>query len=264
MNAQQSYMKTQTRHAFTRLELLIVLVAIGLLGTVSMSLLGSTQSRSERIVCQNNLRQIGRAFHIWASDHQNRNPWFVPWYQGGVLTSTGEATPPPPATWNVPGIGVFPEPERHNAWFLYLWVYQEMPSPSILVCPGDKAKEVALTFSRDPNAGFASNRYKNSALSYDVGLHALPEFPASILAADRHMTLSPGAVGCVTGIQNSRYLAISPGTVASSWSTLLHLGVGNMLQNDGRVEEFSSEELNSFLQATRINVEGNGVHILSP
>src|SRR5437762_9809206 len=67
-----------TEQAFTRLELIIVLITLALLGAIALPVLAGNKARSEQALCFSNLRQIGHAFHLWASDHADRNPWFTP------------------------------------------------------------------------------------------------------------------------------------------------------------------------------------------
>src|SRR4051794_27469253 len=55
--------------AFTRLELLALVSAVFLLLLVSAPLGANVRTRTDRLVCEANLRQIGHAYQIWASDH---------------------------------------------------------------------------------------------------------------------------------------------------------------------------------------------------
>lgn len=257
-------MKSISRsHGFTRLELLVVIIAVSALVSLSFSLCANTRDRSERVVCQNNLRQIGRAFHIWATDHSDRNPWLVPITEGGTGGSG-----PGSFVLRLPGVGSFGEVFRHNAWFQYLWVYEGLPSPAVLACPADKAKRVAKNFSMDRNSGLAGLGHQDLSVSYVVGLHAKPDVPSSVLAADRHLTpVGPtGAGGCFTGLRNVRPLRISPGMQAASWGPRPHPFGGNVLLNDAQVREFSESEMNTFLQGTRLSGAGNeeGIHLLYP
>src|SRR5437763_15248724 len=73
--------------AFTRLELAVVLAALVLLAGVCLPVLASSKLRGEQAMCFNNLREIGRAFHQWASDHGERNPWVTPVSEGGTFRS---------------------------------------------------------------------------------------------------------------------------------------------------------------------------------
>src|SRR6185295_17865716 len=57
---------------FSRLDLLAVLGCLTLFaGLVLPVLAGRTTPRSERVVCVNNLRQIGMAMQMWAGDNGN-------------------------------------------------------------------------------------------------------------------------------------------------------------------------------------------------
>src|SRR4051812_30475304 len=71
----QSHNKTQ--RGFTRTELAAVLASVTLMGAMGVTVLGDNRERSERIVCGNNLRQIGRAYNMWASDHGGENPFWT-------------------------------------------------------------------------------------------------------------------------------------------------------------------------------------------
>src|SRR5437764_646909 len=84
--------------AFARIELLFCVLGVGLLLIPAISLLASNKPESERIVCFNNLRQIGRAFNIWANDHGERYPWRVDWSEEG---------------------GTFHHPLGANVWFQF-------------------------------------------------------------------------------------------------------------------------------------------------
>jgi len=68
----------KTDLAFTRIELLFCLLGAALLVLPAISLLASNKSESQRVICFNNLRQIGRAFQQWANDHNEKFPWQVP------------------------------------------------------------------------------------------------------------------------------------------------------------------------------------------
>jgi len=60
--------------AFNRLELLALVGAVSLLMLVSAPLGANVRTRTDRLVCEANLRQIGHAYQLWASDHGDRNP----------------------------------------------------------------------------------------------------------------------------------------------------------------------------------------------
>src|SRR2546423_14524517 len=109
----------KTDLAFTRIELLFCMLGVAVIVLPAVSLLASNKSESQRAVCFNNLRQIGRAFHVWGSDYQDQMPWQVPYGSaGGTLYGPG----------GLPG----------NAFWHYSWISNQLGSPKILVCPADE------------------------------------------------------------------------------------------------------------------------------
>src|SRR5258706_2325531 len=60
--------------AFTVTELAVVVAGLALLFITALPLLGNVGLRSERLVCGNNLRQVGVAFQTWSDSHDN----FIP------------------------------------------------------------------------------------------------------------------------------------------------------------------------------------------
>jgi hypothetical protein len=76
-----------SRRAFSRLDLVMVIATLALLGAITLPVLASSKVRGEQAMCFNNLRRIGHAFHLWANDHGERNPWVTPVSEGGTLGS---------------------------------------------------------------------------------------------------------------------------------------------------------------------------------
>jgi type II secretory pathway pseudopilin PulG len=112
-------------HAFTRLELAVVLGCVSLLGLLVLPMLGRSHSAAGEAVCMNNLRNLGRAFLVYS----DQNKGYVP--EEGNLVSTIVATANAYAWYNV---AVQPEyPSIKN-----LYVAGNFPLPgngSIYSCP---------------------------------------------------------------------------------------------------------------------------------
>jgi hypothetical protein len=224
--------------AFTRLDSLVVMGSLGLLSLVGISVNANTRDRSERATCLNNLRQIGRAFHLWAADHEGRPPCITSYRDGGLVS-------PPPSPIPVPNLGTFPSSVRVNVWFQFLWMSRELETPSVLACPGDLSRRRALTFLNDPNGGFVHLNYQNNAVSYFLGLHPYPEFPSAILAGERHLSGTQGGSFCSVADLNANRISAN-NVPALQWAPSIHEGFGNLLLQDGRVEEFSTSDVRTF------------------
>jgi hypothetical protein len=244
--------------AFTRVELLVVLATIGLLSLIGMSVSANTREGSERMVCMNNLRQIGRAFHVWAAEHGHENGWWVDPSKGGYRFQTASS---PVVT--MPGVGTFPAAVVNNPWFHYGWVHESLPSPDVLLCPTDPAKKRAASFSTAPG-GLAHIGMQNTAVSYLLGLHATRKLPNEMLSADRNMIAQAGPVGCSSGLNGRPLTPPRMGGPPTGWTSGLHASSGNVLLNDGRVEDMTAGDLNAYVNSPPNDDSFNTFHLLIP
>jgi len=218
------------KRAFSRLELAVVLGTIALLALIATSVLANDRSRSEQVVCLSNLRQIGHAFQLWASEHAEKAPWWTHISDGGSFQAPGDPTPP----WLS---------SRGNVWFQFAWISNELSTPNILVCPSDAGvgspRKIANDFSASPSGGFVNPSYKNNSVSYLIGLHSFFDFPRSVLSGDRNMRYDSGNVACSTGLGST--LAITTIDLNNPrWTNSIHGLAGNVVFTDGSVERFSN------------------------
>lgn len=72
----------KSSHAFTRLELAVVLACVCLLGLIVLPMLGRSRAAGSEAVCMNNLRNLGRAFLVYS----DQNKGYVP--EEGDITRT--------------------------------------------------------------------------------------------------------------------------------------------------------------------------------
>jgi hypothetical protein len=211
--------KFERNGGFSRTDLVIALAICLLIGLLVLPLLGSHTARNEQASCVNNLRLIGQAFLMWSSESGERNPWMVDVSEGGTVG----------------------HPLRQNLWFHYFQLSNYLESPRFLADPGDDRTVPALRPARawttSADGGLLNPNYQNNALSYGVGRFAAPVEPTSILGIDRHVRNDGRHADPVFG----QVTMITWQT--AQWTNAVHRTSGNLLFNDGRVEEADTTRL---------------------
>lgn len=108
---------TPARHAFTIIELLVVISIIALLVAMLLPALQSAKAAAGEATCISGMRQIGLMFNMYAMDYEGRYPnryrtdptfsaWYIdlPNYAGGKYAyASGQL----PSTWRCPLATVF-------------------------------------------------------------------------------------------------------------------------------------------------------------
>jgi hypothetical protein len=225
--------------AFTRAELLAVLAALTFLAAVVFPALANTHPRSARVVCANNLRQIGMGFQLWGNDHNDTLPQEVPVSQGGTMQ----------------------HPLAPNVWLHFAWISNEIASPKIFLCPSDSGR-LAFDFTGNPAGGYLHPNFANVATSYFLGYTgaSFVNDPDATIAGDRNVSTA-GVSGCSRFNTALSIPSHSPASIGA-WTTGLHNGLGNVLTWNGQVKQLDSDGLHRVLDPPS---DDNGAkHIILP
>ncbi len=148
------------KRAFARRELFAVIAGAGILVFLMLAWHGRGRSESDRSSCVHRLNHIGRAFQLWAADHNGSYPMR---YYASEPGST--------------------ELDIGTNFFLYFQVLSnQLRVPDVVWCPADRQRHYPTNFTTD----FLGNQ-----ISYFVGLDADRPRPAAFLCGDRNTNRQP-------------------------------------------------------------------------
>jgi prepilin-type processing-associated H-X9-DG protein len=200
----------------TLIEVLVVVFVLAVLALILLPTGPHAKRHPARIVCVNNLKQIGLAYWIWAGDHNNKFPMQV------SINGTN-------------GGGTMELINGRNAWVNFAVMSNELAVPKILHCPADKDQIAPMNFTTD---------FNNSKISYFVGLDADPTQPQTILSGDDNFAI--GGVPVKSGL-----LEFTTNKVVT-WTTARHINAGNIGLADGSVQSVTTDGLQKLIQQTSV------------
>ncbi|EEF59314.1 type II secretion system protein [Pedosphaera parvula] len=192
-------LRTKGRQAFTLLELMLVVFIVAVLTASILPMTARPRVRSSGIVCINNLKEVGLAFRTWSEDNGKVYPMHfrTNGFDGEALANS-----------------------RGMCGYFQI-MSNELKTPKVLVCPGDKKRRVAADFRTNFNSG---------TVSYFVALDSDETKPQTLLAGDRNLTNGLAAKNGVLEITTNSL----PG-----WTMDIHQFSGNVVLADGSVQKVS-------------------------
>ena len=242
------YLRKQNA-AFTLTELLVVIAVLAILAASLLPALASSRAVSLRIACNNNLKQVGMAFHAWAIANGGYLPMAVPRASGGDADDVGLRTLS--NTQN----------GSKGVSRMFLCISNELSTPKVLFCPAeyDSAYRNSSTgFMDSPNLPPGQVPFTNDLnVSYFIGVDAPETYPRMLLSGDHNLgNGNPPAAAFLTA-PNVGWAFVSMGTNFDNPDTT-HVGYmnnqhskqGNVLMADGSAECFNRSELQDALKKT--------------
>jgi prepilin-type N-terminal cleavage/methylation domain-containing protein/prepilin-type processing-associated H-X9-DG protein len=116
------------RQGFTLIELLVVIAIIAVLAALLFPVLASSQQKARKTACLSNLRQVGVAMTLYASDNSGNIPYGP---KAGAFTSPLDFYPSTGAPTSLISLGTGPPVG------LGLLLSQQLSAqPKVLFCPG--------------------------------------------------------------------------------------------------------------------------------
>jgi prepilin-type processing-associated H-X9-DG protein len=231
-------------------ELLVVIGVLAILAASLLPVLAAAKPAALRLVCGNNLRQVGVAFQSWAINHNGNTPMTTSSTQGGDAEDVGYRIL---STTQAGSRGVAK---------MFLCMSNELSTPKILFCPAEYEvayRQFSTSFAGVPTGTNSDPPYTNDLnVSYFIGVDAKDTVPQMLLAGDHNLggnANPPTSAFCAAPNVYRPSFALWLGTnftanMGAAFMANQHDQQGNIALADGSVDCFSRSKLQASLKNT--------------
>lgn len=217
------------KQSFTLIELLVVIAIIMILCAFLLPAISSAKERARRIVCVNNLKQIGNALMLFANDY-GKYPWRIPASDGGSRSQT-------------------------NVYATFRALEKELSTPRILKCPSDAAREFALNMQS----------LYNSNISYFVGVDTREQKVKMLLAGDRNIEGGKPNTDCpIANVKKCAFEFTKSRARSAYWTNTIHNRVGIVLMGDSSAHIVNTKKIREILVNSDDEANAFNNHLLKP
>jgi type II secretory pathway pseudopilin PulG len=211
-------------------ELLVVVAVIAILAALLLPALSQAKEKAKRIVCINNLKQIGTGMHAFAAEH-GKYPWRVEIDEGGSY-------------------------RRQRVFYTFQAMQRELETAKLLVCPSDK-RQVAETWAT----------LKDTNVSYFVGIDTREDRSGMLLAGDWNIEGGKNKETCpVASVTNAVAIAFGTAQLPNiRWSAAVHSRRGNISIGDASAHQVDAMATRLAIAGADDDPNGSfNNHILKP